>query len=313
MIANASKTPPVWSDEDLETHARSALQNFVRRRLDEPRDRYVHHVETERAAILILFQELKGVDPDNPDLDIVRDILTDDMLFSTLRYVAGPPVSEDDLAVLATESTARLTKSLLRQDPVVQKVLNLICQLSDPYRFPWIEERRAATSQELRKAIDATAVLHASARLQTERRSFGRQVEQDFIEKLEQIGYTRSAPPAGGRIDTPAHYPPVHQFYGEVTLYGRKADIVIRIPDERVIAVEAKDSSSAINSIKRVLNDTAAKARAWHVDAGRQIIPVALLSGVFGVDKLKDAQSQGLYLAWLHQLDSFISWIESQG
>lgn len=79
-----------------------------------------------------------------------------------------------------------------------------------------------------------------------------------------------------------------------------------------MIALEAKDSSSALNSTKRLLNDTAAKAKHYGVEAGKNIISVALLSGVFEPADLRTAQTSGLYLVWAHDIDSFIDWVKSQ-
>ncbi len=79
-----------------------------------------------------------------------------------------------------------------------------------------------------------------------------------------------------------------------------------------MIALEAKDSSSALNSVKRLNNDTAAKAEHFARQAGKIIINVALLSGVFQLASLKSAQDAGLYLVWAHDLDGFIEWIKSQ-
>ena len=79
-----------------------------------------------------------------------------------------------------------------------------------------------------------------------------------------------------------------------------------------MIALEAKDSSSALNSVKRLNNDTAAKAKHFTTQAGLNIINVALLSGVFKVDSLIAGQQSGLYLVWSHDLDEFIEWVKSQ-
>jgi hypothetical protein len=101
-------------------------------------------------------------------------------------------------------------------------------------------------------------------------------------------------------------------LYGECSVYGRKTDLLIGLPDKRLVAVEAKDSSSVVNSVKRVLNDTAAKARHWDGHAGKMLIPVALLSGVFGVANLRDAQASGLFLVFSHDLQSFADWLAAQ-
>jgi hypothetical protein len=39
---------------------------------------------------------------------------------------------------------------------------------------------------------------------------------------------------------------------------------------------------------------------------------VALLSGVFKVESLMQAQESGLYLVWSHDLDGFVEWIKTQ-
>src|SRR3546814_17959100 len=78
-------------------------------------------------------------------------------------------------------------------------------------------------------------------------------------------------------------------------LRARKTDLLIGLSDGRAVAVEAKDSASVLNSVKRVLNDTAAKARYWDSQCGNTVVPVALLSGVFGADNLQSAQTDGLY------------------
>ncbi|WP_170382197.1 XamI family restriction endonuclease [Ruegeria atlantica] len=310
-IPNVSRLPTIWTDAELEEQAQASIDAFVDRRLKEPRDRYLAHISLRQAAIMRLFKTLIGVDPKNPDVEVVREVLLDSDLLNALRYVAGPPVSENDLNVLVTRSTVRITKTRLKvEDDLVQAVLRLICSLSDPIRFPWINDRRTPAPHELKHAIRATAALHATQTLQTERRGFGRAVEKALKDRLLELGYEQMKAP--NKIESPSQWPTANTFYGECAVYGRKADILIGLADGRIVAVEAKDSASALNSIKRVLNDTAAKAGHWNTKAGEGIVPVALLSGVFGVENLKSAQASGLYLVWTHELDSFVSWLLAQ-
>lgn len=312
-ISNVSPWPAVWSDEELAEQAQKSLDAFVDRRLQEPRDRYLLHLAQRRAAIFRLFKMLSDVDPQSPDPDMVRTIMFDPALLGALRYVAGPPVSEDDLGVLVTRSTARLTKNRLKQDDLLAaSVLRLICGMADPLRFPWIDRRTKPTPHELKQAVRATTALHAAQTMQTERRGYGRAVERVLQAKLIELGYEAVTGPPGNRISAPAGWPVARTFYNECTLYERKADLLIGLTSGRIVAVEAKDSSSAINSIKRVLNDTAAKAKHWSNKAGEGVVPVALLSGVFSIRNLKSAQASGLYLVWTHELDSFIDWLSAQ-
>jgi hypothetical protein len=266
-----------------------------------------------RKAVLKLFKVLAGVDPSRPEPGIVREVLLDGELLDALRYVAGPPVSSDDLAVLVTRSTARLSSKQLRtDDTLVSDTLKLICALADPARFPWIAPRRAPSRRELVAAISSTAVVHATQTLQTERRAHGKFVERQLESRLLEAGFSKSRPPARARIESPKHWPRERTFFGECLVYQRKCDLLIGTSDGRIVAVEAKDSSSVVNSVKRVLNDTAAKARHWQVMAGKEIVPVALLSGVFGSTHLAAAQSSGLFLVWAHELDGFVDWLLAQ-
>jgi hypothetical protein len=130
--------------------------------------------------------------------------------------------------------------------------------------------------------------------------------------RLVELGFYRAAAPAKGRVTAPAQHPAYPGFYGECTVYGRKVDLLIPLKNGRIIALEAKDSSSALNSVKRLNNDTAAKARHYAVEGGRNILSVALLSGVFKFENLQRAQESGLFLIWSHDMDGFIDWIRSQ-
>jgi len=138
-IPNVSATPSVWSNTELAENAQKALEEFVERRLAEPGGKYLAHVRARRSAIVRLFKLLANIDPAAPDPETVRFILLDDGLFDALRYVAGPPVSEDDLGVLVTRDVKGFNKATLKSDDSLSvAVMKLICKLSDPFRFPWV-------------------------------------------------------------------------------------------------------------------------------------------------------------------------------
>src|SRR3546814_18201557 len=96
---------------------------------------------------------LSAVDPDNPDPAQLRKIWSDAPVFDALRYVAGPPVSIDDLGVLVTATTNKLTKARLsRDDDLARATLAMICRLTDDSRFPWVKDRRKAAPEEIKRA-----------------------------------------------------------------------------------------------------------------------------------------------------------------
>jgi hypothetical protein len=102
------------------------------------------------------------------------------------------------------------------------------------------------------------------------------------------------------------------EFCREAMLGERKADFTVGLWDHRVMAIECKVSNSSTNSVKRLNNDAAVKAEIWYRDFGtKQIIPVALLSGVYKIHNLENAQNRGLTLFWAHSLKYLTDWIEA--
>ena len=96
-------------------------------------------------------------------------------------------------------------------------------------------------------------------------------------------------------IQTLADAPHLGEFCGESKLGTRKADFVVRLWDQRVLPIECKVSNSSTNSVKRLNNDAAAKAEAWRRDFGTtQVVSAAVLSGVYKLNNLLEAQDRGL-------------------
>ena len=101
------------------------------------------------------------------------------------------------------------------------------------------------------------------------------------------------------------------EFSREVQLGERKADLVVGLWDGRVMPIECKVSNSYTNSIKRVNNDAAVKARAWSNAFGTlHVVPTAVLSGVYKRGNLEQAQRDGLTLYWAHRLEDLLTWID---
>src|SRR5205085_10343482 len=104
------------------------------------------------------------------------------------------------------------------------------------------------------------------------------------------------------RIDHLSKAPPSGHFCGESLLGSKKADVVAGLWDLRTMAIECKVSNSAVNSYKRLNHEAVAKAKAWGDDFGTQVVPAAVLSGVFDLANLELAQTSGICLFWAHDL-----------
>ena len=102
------------------------------------------------------------------------------------------------------------------------------------------------------------------------------------------------------------------EFCGESMFGGRKAELLVRLWDGRVMPIECKVSNSWTNSIKRLHDDAAVKAKIWLERFGTHaIVPAAVLSGVYKLKNLEDAQGGCLAIFWAHDLQALTAWIEA--
>ncbi len=298
--------PPIWDEQRLERDRREAIALFRKERLEEPVDLYASLVQDQRAVVDALLEataDLRDLD----DAALLR-VLTDDRARDAFRYLAGPPVSQDDWRTLAEAGS--MAAARLRDDPgALRRLAGVILESIDAERFPWIAEKRCPTPAERDAAVLASACMWAYQRTQTERRSSGKKrLEGATEQRLLQIGF-RPAEKRSVRLLRDAPEPGT--FCGEVSVVGRRSDFVLGLWDGRHALIECKDSNSMVNSIKRLNNDTAAKADFWLKQLGsRSVVPVAVISGVFSLDSLRGAQEMGLRLFWAHEMNEFAEWLK---
>jgi len=298
--------PPRWTREELEAARAAAIARFREVRMREPAQRYREAFAARRADVERLLGVL-GQLAAPPDQTAVQAALTDEALQDVVRYLLGPPVSADDLEVL---TEASLAPGALRKDAAARgAVWTAVLGGLDRARFPWAFER-APGDGERAAAVLATAALMATQRVATDRRNESKnQQEEAVFTALAGIGFARV--PARV-IETLDAAPLPGQCCPESMLGGRKADVVVRLHDRRILAIECKVSNSETNSVKRLKNDVAAKAEKWLSEFGtRQLIPVAMLSGCFSLISLDSAQERGVTVFWEHDLGAFCSWVES--
>jgi hypothetical protein len=298
--------PPIWSDEQLEADRQVAIAAFRRERLEEPLEQYLENFNDYKADVDELLEvtvDLTQMSPPDPS------VLESKRLMLALRYLAGPPISEDDLKVLAEE--ASLAPSKLKGDPeTAQRVVDTILIAIDRGRFPWVVEEREPEPAEREAATLASAALMATRRSETLRRKEGKTLQEDAVaDALVEIEFqevpTRT-------VETISDAPGIGEFCRESLFGTRKADFIVGLWDGRKMAIECKVSNSATNSIKRLNNDTAVKATTWLKEFGtNQVVPATVITGVFKLNKLKQAQGAGLSLFWAEQLDVMLDWIES--
>lgn len=156
----------------------------------------------------------------------------------------------------------------------------------------------------------ASAALLASQRVATDRRSEQKTEQENHVEEALLHEHFTKVPTRV--VDTSAAGPRAGEFCRESMVAGRKADVLVGLWDTRLMPIECKVSNSATNSIKRLNNDAAVKAVQWREALGdSNVVPSAMLSGVYKLKNLIDAQNAGLTLFWAHDLARLTAWIES--
>ena len=237
--------PPRWTREQLQAGLQRAKEIFRQERMEEPLEAYLGAFERYQGFV----ENLLETSIDLTELEKTAvDILTDPQLLEAFRYLAGPPLSQDDLKTL---SEAVLSPGRLRSDPaMVRRIIEVVRIGLDRRRFPWISEGREPTEEERGAAVLASAALMATSRVGAMRRNEGKEAQEQFVEDtlvragLEKVG-TRFIP-------TLKQAPAPGRFCRESLLGERKADFVVGLWDSRILAIECKVSNSSTNSVKRL-------------------------------------------------------------
>ena len=295
---------PRWSEEELEASRKRSIEIFRIQRMAEPLEAYLEAFDDYLGVV----EDLLETTVDLTDLDSTAlDVLTDPKLLEAFRYIAGPPISTDDLQTVAE---AALSASRLRTDAeMVRRIVQVVLAGLDRRRFPWVVERREPTEPERNAAVLASAALMAMRKAETSRRGEEKEKQEERVEAAL-LGHGFVKVPTR-KVQTLALVPGAGEFCRESYLGNRKADFIIGLWDRRAMPVECKVSNSSINSVKRLNNDAAVKAETWRSDFGqRNVVPAAVLSGVYKLHNLLDAQERGLSLFWAHDLQGLLDWID---
>lgn len=300
--------PRRWTLAELERDVEEATSAFREERLKESLNQYSEFFEHFSSVFRDLVDRLPALARGEDSADALVEILRTPDPRTALRYLAAPPVSEDDLRTLAK---TKLSATALKATPEnARRVAAIVLRLVDPHRFPWVAESRAATTDEVERAVVASSAMVAAQKVSTARRGASKLQEEAVKEVLRVCGFVEDS--SRPDIENLADAPAPNRFRGECKLGRTKADIVVGLPDQRVLAIECKVSNSAVNSYKRVNHEAVGKARLWRSDFGRrQIVAAAVLSGVFNPSNLATAQEEGLVLFWAFRLGDLAGFLNT--
>jgi len=297
--------PPKWTLDQLDKEAAFALEQFRDGRATEPLELYLELFESSRIDVEEALEATL-------DLQLIRDdaksMFAQKRYRDVIRYLAGPPISDDDLRNLAGKSA--FAEAAKGNQNSAERVLETLWPTLDRRRFPWVSENREPTEMERHAAVIATTAMIATQRAQTARRNAAKVLQEEKVKNvLRDIGFEEIEPHT---ISTPRRAPKPGQFCGESMFVGKKADVVVGLWDERVMAIECKTSNSKVNSYKRVNHEAGGKATHWITQFGQSlVVPAVAIAGVFSAQNLLDAQHAGLTIWWSHALEEMAAFVES--
>ena len=287
MGSPVSRTPlsgvRVWSAQEIEIDVAAARQEFRLRRLGEPLQRYLNAFDVAETEVVRLMSDLEDLLAGGPAAEArLRALWGSEQGRTAFRYLGAPPISEDDLETLAE---TRLAAATAGSDAAYgEKLLAVMRVIVDPRRFPWVQAQRPAAKAERHAATLATSALIASQRLQALRRGDEKAAVEGAVKGLLiGIGWQPAARrPARGVQQMVTDAPPERSFLTQTNLGADNADVIVRLDDGRLLAVECKGSNSEINSRKRLNKEAVQNARAWLAGFGAtQVVPAVALQGVF--------------------------------
>lgn len=173
--------PPIWTAAELAADAERAKAAFRTHRLREPLALYSRFFKAFAPIVAGMVDRLPSLtSAGQHQAETVADIIADDELRTAFRYLAAPPISEDNLKTLA-ETT--LSATALRSDEAqARRVRETVLQVLDPHRFPWLADERSPTESERLQAIVSSAALIATRKVETARRSAAKN-EQELAVK----------------------------------------------------------------------------------------------------------------------------------
>ena len=298
------KKLPLWGTDRLDLDRLAAAERFREELMKIPLDQYLRAFQTHADNISRLLAK-------TADLHQLREraaeIVTDHELLVVLSALVGPPIAVRDLQTLAR--APRLSPATVDADPALAtRVVETVLEGLDSQRFPWIRDDRKPTAEEKRGAIQSSSAVLATLEVRTTRHAERRsQQEENVHHALLALGL-RDVPTRA--VATTADSPRPGEFYRESVVAGRRADFLIGLWDERLLALECRISSSPLDSARRLRHEAQTKAARWTRTYGSQIVVAVVLSGIYALRDLLAVQHDSIGLFWTHDIGALTDWID---
>ncbi len=105
--------PPRWTLAELRRDAETAKGVFRQQRLSETQSRYSEFIKAFKPVLAETVDLLPQLQKEPPNVGLWAELVGDKDRLTALRYLAAPPISDDDLKTLAD---ATLSPEALRRD-----------------------------------------------------------------------------------------------------------------------------------------------------------------------------------------------------
>lgn len=300
-----------WTEQELEADARASADAFVARRKSE-RTRREHAIAEHAPEYGQDFIDLLAATDDLRQ--ITGASLRERRLLRAARFVAIPFISDDDLDSLTGASLKgwmqqTTDRGRLPSNDDLAAAAEVIARQLDPFRAPWVSDDRSPTPEEMGRFLAGSVTLRLNSRLGSLRRSeAAARQEQAVRDALVAAGYVEFRGTSKTLADPRTEMPPGTYSPRPRILGSASVDVPIRLAEGHptgltFIALEAKDTNSAVNSRKRLI-EVMDKATAWN-SAGLpyEFRTAAVVSGVLPLHRLVEAQDRGVWLFWEHRLE----------
>ncbi len=135
MSRQALRGAPWWSLAEIEADVAQSRQEFRRRRLGEPLQRYLSAFDLAEPDVVRMVSKLEDMLAGGAGTEAdLRALWSSDSGRTAFRYLGAPPISDDDL-----ETLAELRLAASSADPVAdygEKLLAVMRVIVDPRRYP---------------------------------------------------------------------------------------------------------------------------------------------------------------------------------
>lgn len=297
-----------WTDAEIKADVKIGADNFRLRRMAESQDQLEATRAQVEAACRKTLPILHTIAGPGVDKALLAKVLSDRETNLILRCIGTPPISADDLKTLAMVSLS--PTEIRKSQEAADKIGAILCGIRDFKRFPWLQENRPPTPEELERAQLATVTLAAASKILTQRRSDERVELEEQLHSLLGATLKEISPKPIANIRSDGPQP--GEFMRNALVGQHGADAIVGLYDYRLLCIECKASNSEINSRKRLNKEVGADAKAWLGDFGENnIVPAAAIRGVFKAEYVKQAQEVPVAIFWSHRLSDLLDFIDS--